>query len=176
MKDEFTNILDQRARAIVEGLQKPLRHDQIDFRVQSVRNGYAIILAYKDARCDMQRLDEVVGPMNWKREHNGPYCTVSIYNSNTQEWVSKQDIGTESNTEKEKGLASDSFKRACFNWGIGRELYDYPDIKVPVPQGKKTVYPNSWKWFSQFTDGKLTYLAAKDNGKLVYSYGKFVKS
>ena len=35
-------------------------------------------------------------------------------------------------TEKEKSQASDSFKRACFNWGIGRELYSAPFIWIPV--------------------------------------------
>ena len=116
-------------------LRKPLSIDQIDFRVQSINmGGYAKILAYKDARVDMQRLDDAVGPLNWKREHtkDNRNCIVSIYNSETGEWVTKEDTGTESFTEAQKGLASDSFKRACFNWGIGRELYDYPHIQVKL--------------------------------------------
>jgi len=82
----------------------------------------------------MQRLDEVVGALNWKREHTreNKNCIVSIYNPDTKEWISKEDTGTESMSEAEKGLASDSFKRACFNWGIGRELYDYPVIQVKL--------------------------------------------
>ncbi|NOW12590.1 hypothetical protein B0H35_000004 [Clostridium acetobutylicum] len=51
-------------------------------------------------------------------------------------WISKQDVGTESNTEKEKGQASDSFKRACFNFGIGRELYTSPFIWIGLNQMK----------------------------------------
>ena len=82
----------------------------------------------------MNILDETVGPMNWTRGHaligDRLYCTVSILDKETGIWVSKQDVGTESNTEKEKGQASDSFKRACFNWGIGRELYTSPFIWV----------------------------------------------
>lgn len=113
---------------------RTLRANEIDCRIQSLseKNGVvgAVVLLYKDARVDMRMLDEVVGPLNWQREHkivgDRLYCTVSIYNEKTGEWVSKSDVGTESNTEKEKGQASDSFKRACFNWGIGRELYSAP--------------------------------------------------
>ena len=70
--ETFDNILDKRARQLLKGLQKPLPIESIDFRVQSVSpKGFCTILAYKDARVDMNRLDEVVGAMNWKREHNG---------------------------------------------------------------------------------------------------------
>lgn len=113
---------------------RTLKANEIDCRIQSLneKNGNvgAVVLLYKDARVDMRLLDEVVGAMNWKREHaiigDRLYCTVSIYNEHTGEWVGKSDVGTESNTEKEKGQSSDSFKRACFNWGIGRELYSAP--------------------------------------------------
>ena len=100
----------------IEDLSKPLRSDQIDFRVQSITSwGKATILAYKDARADMDRLDEVVGALGWKREHSrdNHNCIVSIFDSESKQWVSKEDTGTESNTEAQKGLASDSFKRAC---------------------------------------------------------------
>lgn len=116
-------------------LSEPLAIDQIDFRVQSInKGGYATILAYKDARVDMERLDKVCGHLNWKREHlmNNANCIVSIWNKDTNQWVSKEDTGTASNTEAQKGLASDSFKRACFNWGIGRELYDYPVMSIKL--------------------------------------------
>lgn len=123
---------------------RKLREDEIDCRIQSLneKNGTvgAVVLLYKDARVDMRMLDEVVGALNWQREHkivgDCLYCTVSIYNENTGEWVSKSDVGTESNTEKEKGQASDSFKRACFNWGIGIELYTAPFIWVKYQQGE----------------------------------------
>lgn len=178
----------------ITALSKPLRIDQIDFRIQSInKGGYATILAYKDARCDMQRLDEVVGPLNWKREHlNGNRnCRVSIWCVDKGEWVSKEDTGTESNTEAQKGLASDSFKRACTNWGIGRDLYAYPSIKVKLnqnefeikkgPDGKERGYATwdlklkEWVWFSQWRDGELNYLAAKDVSGLRYTYGTFLK-
>ncbi|MDF2805012.1 MAG: hypothetical protein K0S61_4917 [Anaerocolumna sp.] len=99
-----------------------------------------ILLLYKDARCDMKILDEVFGPLGWEREHqviNGNlFCTIRVYDVEKGMWVSKQDVGTESNTEKEKGQASDSFKRACFNLGIGRELYTAPFIWISLNQGE----------------------------------------
>ena len=101
---------------------------------------YASYLLYKDARVDMKVLDETFGPLNWQREHavigNRLYCTISIYDSEKKEWVRKQDVGTESNAEPEKGQASDSFKRAGFNVGIGRELYSAPSIFVDLQQGE----------------------------------------
>lgn len=102
-----------------------LKSDEIDVRVGSVKENGLSLLLYKDARCDMNVLDESVGAFNWKREHtrDNANCIVSIWDAEKQQWISKEDTGTESFTEKEKGLASDSFKRACFNWGIGRELY-----------------------------------------------------
>ena len=91
----------------------------------------------------MNILDETVGALNWKREHkrDNANCVVSIYDEDKKEWVSKEDTGTESNTEAEKGLASDSFKRACVNWGIGRELYTAPFIYIPA--NKCTIFKNS---------------------------------
>jgi hypothetical protein len=172
----------------LQKLQEPLPISSIDFRVQSINGGgYATILAYKDARVDMQRLDDVCGALNWKREHsNGnANCTVSIWNENTKQWVSKEDTGTESNTEKQKGLASDSFKRACFNWGIGRELYDYPIIQVKLRSDefdsttKKPTWNfklKEWIWFSQFEGNKLTYLGCKDeNGTVRFQFGTIKK-
>jgi hypothetical protein len=111
---------------------RPLRANEIDVRVAQVKENGLSLLLYKDARCDMNILDETVGPFDWKREHvrDNANCIVSIWDSAKEQWISKEDTGTESFTEKEKGLASDSFKRACFNWGIGRELYTAPFIWV----------------------------------------------
>ena len=122
-----------------------LTADEIECRVaqagKSGNRAYCSLLLYKDARCDQRLLDETVGCFSWKREHqliNGNlYCTVSI-KSPDGEWVSKQDVGTESNTEAVKGEASDSFKRACFNWGIGRELYTAPKIFINLGEGEYT--------------------------------------
>lgn len=107
-----------------------LRADEIDVRINQIASNYCTMLLYKDARCDMNILDETVGALNWKRGHtrDNANCIVSIYDAEKQEWVSKEDTGTESFSEAEKGLASDSFKRACVNWGIGRELYSSPSI------------------------------------------------
>lgn len=109
-----------------------LRADEIDCRPATISKNGVSLLLYKDARCDMNILDETVGPENWQRRHSrdNANCTVSIWDADKKMWVEKEDTGTESNTEKEKGLASDSFKRACFNWGIGRELYTAPFIWI----------------------------------------------
>lgn len=107
-----------------------LRADEIEARIAQVKTWGVSILLYKDARCDMRILDETVGPANWQRNHevinNNLFCNVGIKCDG--EWIWKQDVGTESYTEAQKGEASDSFKRACFNWGIGRELYTAPRI------------------------------------------------
>lgn len=111
---------------------RTLRADEIDCRISTVKSNGLSLLLYKDARCDMNILDETVKPENWQRFHSrdNANCTVSIWDDQKKQWVSKEDTGTESFTEKEKGLASDSFKRACFNWGIGRELYTAPSIWI----------------------------------------------
>lgn len=109
-----------------------LKADEIDVRINQIASNYCTLLLYKDARCDMNILDETIGAMNWKREHtrDNANCIVSIYDSEKNMWISKEDTGTESFSEQEKGLASDSFKRACVNWGIGRELYSSPSIII----------------------------------------------
>lgn len=117
-----------------------LKAEEIECRVQSCgryrdsENGWCILLLYKDARCDQRILDETFGMFGWQRRHevvNGQLCcTVSIKNPDTGEWIEKQDVGTESNTEAVKGQFSDSYKRACFNWGLGRELYTAPTIVI----------------------------------------------
>lgn len=160
---------------------RTLRADEIDCRISQVKkdgSGLSLLL-YKDARCDQNILDEVVGPFNWKREHtrDNKNCIVSIKNPETGEWISKEDTGTESNTEKEKGLASDSFKRACFNWGIGRELYTAPFIWI----NKGDFTFKDGKCFDRFTvhgigytDGVITGLEIKNQklNKIVYRFGK----
>lgn len=122
---------------------RKLRVDEIDCRPASVKSNGVSVLLYKDARCDQNILDESVGPMNWMRHHtrDNANCIVSIWDNEKNQWIEKEDTGKESNTEKEKGLASDSFKRACFNWGIGRELYTAPFIwfsaaKCKIENGK----------------------------------------
>ena len=134
----------------------PLKAQDVECRVQQItenQNGYgAILLLYKDARVDMKILDQVYGEMNWQRRHtviNGQlFCSVLIWDESKKQWIEKQDVGTESATEAEKGRASDSFKRACFNVGIGRELYNAPFIYIKLDasevrknsKGKPTTY------------------------------------
>ncbi len=162
-------------------INTPIPVDEIDFRVQSInKGGYATILAYKDARVDMNRLDAVYGVEGWQKKYDlidgHLFCSVGVYSEKQKEWVWKQDVGTESNTEKEKGEASDAFKRACFNLGIGRELYAYPLIQVKLNadefevKGDKVVPTwnfklKEWVWTSGFHEGKLTYLSCVDNNK-----------
>lgn len=112
---------------------RKLRADEIEARVGIVKKNGISLLLYKDARCDMNILDETFGIMGWQRKHeliNGSlFCTVSIKGEDG-EWIGKQDVGVQSYTEAVKGAASDSFKRACFNVGIGRELYTAPFIWI----------------------------------------------
>jgi len=151
---------------------RSLRADEIDVRVAQVTEKGCQLLLYKDARCDMNILDETVGPMDWQRSHSrdNANCTVQIWDKERGFWVSKEDTGTESNTEKEKGLASDSFKRACFNWGIGRELYTSPfiwvkaeDVKIIDKNGRKGTYDHFSVEKIKVDNGVITGLAIKND-------------
>lgn len=141
-----------------------LSKEDIDVRVAQTNiynnNGQQVVkvnlLLYKNARVDMKILDELFTPMGWKRTHkligDRLYCCVEVYNPETKEWICKEDVGVESNTEAEKGQASDSFKRACVNWGIGRELYTAPKITIELNENEYTKDQNSrikvWAYFS----------------------------
>lgn len=118
-----------------------LTANDVECRIKKITNEGAVLLLYKTARVDMRILDEVYGSMNWQRHHevinNNLFCTISVWDSEKSQWVNKQDVGTESNAEAEKGQASDAFKRAGFAWGIGRELYDAPFIWI---SGKVSKY------------------------------------
>ena len=146
-----------------------LKKDEIDVRVAYVKeNGFSVLL-YKDARADMIILDESVGAMNWKREHtrDNKNCIVSIWDSKKNMWISKEDTGTESNNEREKGLASDSFKRACFNWGIGRELYTAPFIWISdVNLAKKKIKVAD----IEISDKRIISLMLECEGKCIFSW------
>lgn len=124
-----------------------LHADEIDARIATVNEWGVSVLLYKDARVDMDLLDETVGALNWQKRYtrDNANCTVSIWDEDKQIWIAKEDVGTESFTEKEKGIASDSFKRACFNWGIGRELYTCPTLFVRA-KDLKTLENRNGKW------------------------------
>ena len=136
---------------------RTLRADEIECRVQQIKTNGCALLLYKDARCDMRILDEVFGIDGWEREHqvvNGNlYCTVRVWSEKRNQWISKQDVGTESNTEKQKGEASDSFKRACFNIGIGRELYSAPFIWISLNKDevKEDKTPKGVRYFLDYS-------------------------
>ena len=124
---------------------RKLKAEEIDCRVSQIDKTWLTLLLYKDARVDQNILDETVGAMNWQKRYvrDNANCIVGIWDNDKKQWVEKEDTGTESFTEQEKGLASDSFKRACFNWGIGRELYTAPTIFItPKKDIKYKIYKN----------------------------------
>ena len=157
---------------------RDLRADEIECRVQSVKQKGLILLLYKDARVDMNILDETVGSARWQREHyeckGNLFCRVGIVcetkkgESIFPEWIWKSDCGTESNTEAQKGEASDSFKRACFNWGIGRELYTAPFIWITEDKCKI----ENGKCFDKFVVQSIKIENKQITGLTVYNESK----
>lgn len=170
---------------------RTLNADEVELRVSQAgrtKDGrvWAQYLIYKDARVDQRILDETVGAERWQKTYDvidgNLYCTVSIWNEELKTWVGKQDVGTESFTEKEKGQASDAFKRACFNWGIGRELYTAPkDLYIDLLEGEfgerdgKIIPKNRLFSVSEMVvaDGKITKLVVVDQrGNERFSFPK----
>lgn len=165
---------------------RTLLPEEIELRVgMASAKGFSLLL-YKDSRCDMALLDETVGSMNWKREHSrdNANCIVSVWDSEKGQWVSKEDTGTESQTEREKGLASDSFKRACVNWGIGRELYTSPFVWISGHVEQDSRARSGYKADQRYVSGlkvsaieysekrTITKLLIEDaDGQIAYSYG-----
>ena len=163
---------------------RDLRADEIECRVQSVKQNGLVLLLYKDARVDMNILDETVGAENWQREHyeckGNLFCRVGIkvkpsvemtsnnINFDSNHWVWKSDCGTESNTEAQKGEASDSFKRACFNWGIGRELYTAPFTWIPADKCNI----NNGKCYDKFVVEKIQIENKQITGLAIYNVTK----
>lgn len=167
-----------------------LQAEDIDVRVAqttATKEGARVnLLLYKNARIDMKILDELFSPLGWKREHkligNNLYCVVSVRSPETHEWISKEDVGVESNTEAEKGQASDAFKRACVNWGIGRELYTAPRIVLDLENHEFTKDQNNKvKVWTSFRVSEIEYNIAKraisylticdKTGVIRYTYG-----
>lgn len=164
-----------------------LKAEEIECRVSVINEKGLSLLLYKDARVDQKILDETFGAFGWKRSHQcidgNLYCTVEILDKESGQWVAKQDVGTTGYTEKEKSQASDSFKRACFNWGIGRELYTAPFIWIPAGQaaiqskdgqnGEKRYYCNERFSVSSIQyneDREISSLViVNDKGQAVYA-------
>lgn len=172
----------------MEYMFRDLKADEIDCRISQFNEKGLSLLLYKDARVDMDILDETVGAKNWQRAHtrDNANCIIEIWDDEKKQWVRKEDTGTESYTEKEKGLASDSFKRAGFNWGIGRELYTAPFIYIPIKdkegkenfileekKGKLTTFTKFYVEAIQITNKIITGLAIKnDKRKRVFVWKK----
>lgn len=165
---------------------RDLKADEIELRIGTIgRKGNGIsLLLYKNARCDMNILDETVGPANWQREHyeckGNLFCRVGIKDKETGDWIYKSDCGAESYTEKEKGEASDSFKRACVNWGIGRELYTSPFVWITTQDAGLKEKDGKWSTKDVFSvleidivDKKIVGLAIRNDKqkKVIYRYG-----
>lgn len=167
-----------------------LKAEEIYVRVNNVTAKGASFLLYKDARCDMDILDETVGINNWQRSHaenkGNLFCSVGI-NVNYADpsappmWVWKQDCGAESYTEKEKGEASDSFKRACVNWGIGRELYTKIFIFIRLDTeaigNNKYKLKNPYESFHvsaiEYEGKRITFLEISDKDNIVaFTWGQ----
>ena len=167
---------------IVKGLSVKTDLSAIDFRVQSIsEKGFCTVLGYKDARFDMERLDKVAGPLNWGceyQEHKGNlFCGVWIRCPETNDKVHKWNAGSPSNTEAVKGEASDAFKRACFLWGIGRDLYDLPKISFMLApnefsgKNKPTFDFRLDKWQWSYND-KGTLFAKDNHSRIRYNSSK----
>ena len=172
----------------MEPMFRDLKASEIDCRVSQINEKGLSLLLYKDARVDMDILDETVGAKNWQRSHtrDNANCIIEIWDEDKKQWIHKEDTGTESFSQAEKGLASDSFKRAGFNWGIGRELYTAPYIYIPVKDaegkenfalkekaGKYTISTKFYVEAIQITEKVITGLAIKNNkGKRVFTWKK----
>ena len=167
---------------------RKLRADEIECRVAQVSSKGCSLLLYKTARVDRAILDEEFGTMNWQNDfkvidgkmYGG--IAVCYTNDGNREWVWKWDCGTESNTEAEKGQASDCFKRAGFKWGIGVELYTAPFIWLNVDvkqEGSKWKLANPFAKYSvksiEYNNDAISNLEiVDDKGNTVYFMNKKV--
>ena len=163
-----------------------LTKDDIEVRIGQMNNDKtkASLLLYKDSRTDADILDKVVGAGNWQKKfyvlqgvgigdnmRSIVVCSVGIYDEDKHEWIWKDDSGTESNVEQDKGVCSDAFKRASGGscWGIGRELYTAPTIWVKV-QSKYDKFKVASITYNDKREIK-TLEISNENGEIVYSYG-----
>ena len=150
---------------------RKLNATEIDVRVATVKDNGVSLLLYKDARVDQSILDETVSPFGWQRDHKELkgviYCGIGIWNNDLRQWVWKWDAGAESFSDKEKGEASDSFKRAGFNWGIGRELYTSPFIWVNNSGVSISKKGNGFTTYDRFKVKEITYSESGEINGLV---------
>ncbi len=161
------------------GFVRLLRADEIECRVSVINERGLSLLLFKDARVDQKILDETFTPFGWRRTHQSIdgnlYCTGGVWDKEKQQWIAKQDVGTVSYSEKEKGQASDSFKRACFNWGIGRELYTAPFIWVPAENVSINPKGDRCTTSDRFSVQAIEYNEEREISSLVIVNGRGVK-
>ena len=169
---------------------RPLRSDEVECRIGTVsKQGKGLsLLLYKDARCDARILDETLGPENWQCEFyeckGTLFCKVGVLVDRGEqfaEWVWKDDAGSPSDMEAKKGEASDAFKRACFKWGIGRELYTAPFIWVNASDCNLVDRNGKWQCYDTFSvtgmevsDGRIVALEVTNDKtkKVVFTLAK----
>ncbi len=129
---------------------RTLKPEEIEVRVNQVTSKGCQLLLYKDSRCDKRILDETFGINGWKNRYEeikgNLFCIISVWDDEKKQWIDKEDCGVESFSEKQKGEASDAFKRACFNIGIGRELYTRLHYFATVPTQNVSTDPKKPKY------------------------------
>ena len=169
-----TEMIDERKPVV-----RLLRADEIECRVSIINERGLALLLFKDARVDQKILDETFTPFGWRRTHQSIegnlYCTVEVWDKEKSQWIAKQDVGTTSYSEKEKGQASDSFKRACFNWGIGRELYTAPFIWITAEAVKIQKKDNKFVTSEKFSVEAISYNKQREIIELVIVNGRGCK-
>ena len=169
-----TEMIDERKPVV-----RLLRADEIECRVSIINERGLALLLFKDARVEQKILDETFTPFGWRRTHQSIegnlYCTVEVWDKEKSQWIAKQDVGTTSYSEKEKGQASDSFKRACFNWGIGRELYTAPFIWITAEAVKIQKKDNKFVTSEKFSVEAISYNEQREIIELVIVNGRGCK-
>ena len=169
-----TEMIDERKPVV-----RLLRADEIECRVSIINERGLALLLFKDARVEQKILDETFTPFGWRRTHQSIegnlYCTVEVWDKEKSQWIAKQDVGTTSYSEKEKGQASDSFKRACFNWGIGRELYTAPFIWITAEAVKIQKKDNKFVTSEKFSVEAISYNKQREIIELVIVNGRGCK-
>jgi len=173
--------MSETMHQLMTKLTAPIPPDEIELRIGQISHpkGFSL-LAYKNSRIDVNRLNTVFGA-RWKNKYkydtkNNLVCGISIYDHELQQWVTRWDVGNPTQGEHaSKGEHSDSLKRAGFRWGIGTELYDMPFLWISLSEsdfikGKNgKFYPKcQYKirdWRLSLVDGY--YIIADETGKNV---------
>lgn len=126
----------------MEVLRKPITAAEIEWRVQSAKNGKMTVVPYITNRCVMERFDEAFTPFGWQNTFQewrgkGVKCGIGVLHEG--QWIWKFDGADESDIEATKGGFSDSMKRVAVQWGLGRDLYNYPRVFI-VAEGNYIPY------------------------------------